>query len=216
MSRAVIVNTNREVRSYGPGETIDNPVPGDFLLTHARGLTPSLIQFGQRLRYKANQSGYAHWSHAAVFVSADGMIVEAIESGVQERNVSEYHNTEYHVIHLLDVSDRERGNAVDFAKHCLSDYYGFLTDFSLGFNLITGTRFFFGVDGQLICSGLAARALERTGAIFHYDSWHMLPADLAAAYNVTPDPGASVGTIPDAASGVVRRSGRNPVASSEK
>jgi len=62
------------------------------------------------------------------------------------------------------------------------------------------------VDGQMICSGLVARALERTGAIFQYDSWHLLPADLAEAFNVTPEPGASIGTIPAPHLGVTRRS----------
>jgi uncharacterized protein YycO len=149
-------------------------------------------------------------------VSKDGQIVEAIESGVQERNISVYQGTEYHVIHLLDATAEERAHAVAFAMHCLNDYYGFLEDFSLGFTLLTGSKLYFGVDGQLICSGLAARALERTGAIFAYDSWQMLPADLAAAYGVTPEAGATTGTIPDAKTGVVRRSGRRPVAGPQK
>jgi uncharacterized protein YycO len=216
MRHAHFVNTRTEVRRYGPGEAVAQSTPGDFLLTHAKGLTSSLIRFGQQLRYRGSQSGYAHWSHAAVFVSRDGEIVEAIESGVQQRNVSVYQNTEYHVIHLLDATDEDRAHAVAFAEHCLNDYYGYWTDFSLVFNLLTGTKFFFGVDGQLICSGLAARALERTGAIFGYDSWHMLPADLAEAYGVTPEAGASIGTIPDATTCVVRRSGKKPVAGPQK
>ena len=35
------------------------------------------------------------------------------------------------------------------------------------------------IDGQFVCSGLVARALERTGSIFDRDSAHIAPADLA-------------------------------------
>jgi hypothetical protein len=45
---------------------------------------------------------------------------------------------------------------------------------------------------------LVARALERTGAIFPYDSWHMMPADLAESFNVIPAAGSSKGQIPGA------------------
>lgn len=195
------------VERFGPGETVDKPQPGDFLLTHSAGYSSGLIRLGERLRYHGPNAGYAHWSHAAMFVDSEGEIVEAILSGVQQRNVSVYADTEYHVIRLTEATDKERAHAVAFAEHCLNDHYGYITDLSLMFSLLTGRKFFFGEDGQMICSGMVARALERTGAIFQYDSWHMLPADLADAFNVLPLQGASKGTIPDASTGVSRRSG---------
>jgi uncharacterized protein YycO len=195
-----------EVRRYGPGESVQRPVPGDFLLTHSTGLFSSLIRLGQGLRYRGTRAGYAHWSHAALFIDSDGEIIEAVTSGVQQRNVSVYKDTEYHVIHLLNATPIEREHAVAFAQHCLNDSYGFLTDFSIAITLLLGSRLSFGVDGQMICSGLVSRALERTGAIFPYDSWHMLPADLAEAFNLTPQPGESIGIVPLATTGVTRRS----------
>jgi hypothetical protein len=195
------------VERFGPGEAVVQPQPGDFLLTHSEGFTSNLIRWGQNLRYHGPNAGYAHWCHAAMFVDTNGEIVEAILSGVQKRNVSAYAGTEYHVIRLTDATDQERAHAVAFAEHCLNDRYGYLTDVSLALSLATGRKFFFGEEGQMICSGMVARALERTGAIFEYDSWHMLPADLADAFNVQPTPGASKGTVPDAAQGVSRRSG---------
>ena len=182
--------------------------PGDFLLTHGDTRVNALIRWGQRLRYRGSQAKFAHWSHAALFVDENGMLVEAQESGVQERNVSVYLNTEYHVVHLLDASVEGRNHAIAFATHCLNDTYGFLTDISLFLTLLTASKFAFGVDGQIICSGLVARALERTGAIFQYDSWHMLPADLAEAFNVVPEPGISRGVVPDTHLGVTRKSHR--------
>jgi uncharacterized protein YycO len=165
-----------------------------------------MIRFGQKLRYHGPNAGFAHWSHAAMFINSDGEIIEAIQSGVQQRNVSVYQPTEYHVIRLTEATEKERQHAVAFALHCLNDTYGYLTDFSLALSLLTGRKLFFGEDGQMICSGLVARALERVGAIFQYDSWHMLPADLAEAFNVTSDPDAPIGTIPDASAGVSQRS----------
>lgn len=206
MGKAGIFIPRSEVTRFAPGESVDQPEPGDFVLTHSDGLTCKLIRFGQQLRYRGPDSGFAHWSHAALVVSSGGDIVEAIQSGVQQRNLSEYEGAEYHVIHLLDATPKEREHAVAFAEHCVNDSYGYLTDLSLGLSLLTGRRFFFGEEGQMICSGLVARALERTGAIFPYDSWHMLPADLAAAFNVTSEPGASIGVIPAARVGVKRRS----------
>jgi uncharacterized protein YycO len=194
------------VERFGPGEAVIKPQPGDFLLTHAAGFSSGLIRWGEKLRYRGPDAGYAHWSHAAMFVDSDGEIVEAILAGVQQRNVSVYKDTEYHVIRLTDATDKERAHAVAFAEHCLSDHYGYVTDLSLMFSLVTGRKFFFGEDGQMICSGMVARALERTGAIFQYDSWHMLPADLAEAFNVQGTPGAPKGAIPDPTKGVSRRS----------
>jgi hypothetical protein len=196
------------VERFGPGETVVTPQAGDFLLTHAVGFSSDLIRWGQKIRYNGPNAGFAHWSHAAMFVDTNGEIVEAILAGVQQRNVSVYKDTEYHVIRLTDATDKERAHAVAFVEHCLNDHYGYVTDLSLMFSLLTGRKFFFGEDGQMICSGMVARALERTGAIFQYDSWHMLPADLAEAFNVQSTPGASKGTVPDAAEGVSRRSKR--------
>jgi uncharacterized protein YycO len=206
MGKEGVVVPRFEVRRYGPGETVDRPSPGDFLLTHGNSGSSGLIRLGQRMRYQGSSAKFAHWSHAALFVDENGMIVEAMEPGVQERDVRVYRDTEYHVVHLTDASAEDRNHAVAFAMHCLNDHYGILTDISLFFTLLTGTKIFFGVDGQMICSGLVARALERTGAIFQYDSWHLLPADLAEAFNVTPTPGASKGTIPPPHLAVIRRS----------
>ena len=196
------------VERFGPGESVVKPQPGDFLLTHSEGFSSNLIRWGQSIRYHGPTEGYAHWCHAAMFVDTDGEIVEAILQGVQQRNVSVYADTEYHVIRLTDATEKERAHAVAFAEHCLNDRYGYITDLSLALSLLTRRKFFFGEEGQMICSGMVARALERTGAIFQFDSWHMLPADLADAFNVQPTPGASTGTVPDATTGVSRRSAK--------
>jgi hypothetical protein len=190
---------------FAPGEAIRQPSPGDFLLTHSNSWTGWFIRFGQRIRYFGKDAKYAHWSHAALFINSDGDIIEAIGSGVQRRNISVYAGTEYHVLSLADVSDSDRQQAVRFAFHCLNESYGFLTILSIALSLLTGAKLGFGVDGQLICSGLVARALERTGEIFEHDPWHIMPADLAQHFNLVAD-AKDVGKIPDAKVGVQQRS----------
>ena len=45
--------------------------------------------------------------------------------------------------------------------------------------MLTGSKLAFFIDGRFVCSGLVARALERTGRIFDRDPSHIAPADLA-------------------------------------
>lgn len=59
---------------------------------------------------------------------------------------------------------------------------------SIAISLLFGGKFTFGFDGQFICSGLVARSLERTNAIFDRSPSHIMPADLAKYFRVTPPP----------------------------
>ena len=188
-----------EVTRYGPNESvpirssaaaIGAPVavalPGDFILTHSSGLYGKLIRFGEAIRYWGQDRIFAHWSHAAIFVNDAGDIIEALGGGVQRRNISVYHGTEYVVVHLpADTIDRDRQEAVNFAEFCLNDKYGWLTIVDIALCLGTGAKISFGVDGQQICSALVARSLERIGEIFREaEPWHVMPADLAKHFNV--------------------------------
>lgn len=195
-----------ESKLYRPGESAESVLPGDFLLTHADAWTSKLIRFGEGWRYWGARRKFAHWSHAALFVGENGDIVEALGNGVQKRNIAVYRDTEYHVIHLTAASSQDRSHAAQFAEHCINDAYGFLTILSLSITLATTAKLYFGMDGQTICSALVARALERTGAIFQYDAWCMMPADLAEFFNVTSVPGVSKGIVPGRKVGVVARS----------
>ncbi len=73
-----------------------------------------------------------------------------------------------------------------------------MTIVSIALSLMMGGKFTFGFDGQAICSGLVARALERTSAIFNRDPAHIMPADLAKYFGVEPPPpGSDRGRVPD-------------------
>ena len=176
------------IEAFAPGESIQNPQPGDFVLTRGHEWTSVMIRVGERLRYRGNNRKYAFWNHAALFTDTQGGIIEALGSGVQPGNISKYTPVDYHVVRLDGVSADDRKHEVAFAEDCVTRHasYGFITIASIAFSLLFGGRLGFGIDGQEICSGLVGRALERTGEIFTEEPWHMMPADLAHAYQVEP------------------------------
>jgi uncharacterized protein YycO len=172
--------------------------PGDFILTHGSAFYSKLIRFGQRLRFLGSNRKYAYWNHAAMIVSAGGDLIEALGPGVEETHIDKYKPTEYHLVRLGSLAvHRDRQQVADFAAWSVGEKYGWLTIVSIALALLFGGRFNFGIDGQTICSGLVARALERTKAIFDRTPSHIMPADLARYFNVTPPPkGTSKGVIP--------------------
>jgi hypothetical protein len=180
------------VRRYGPGETprAGDYRRGDFVLTRGQGFISWLIRFGQGLGYWGPERKYTYWSHTALFVDEEGTIVEALGRGVVRSHIDKYLHLHHHVVALAAVTPEEREHEVRFAEYCVVSHsqYGFVTIVSIVLSLLTGMKFGFGIDGQEICSGLVSRALERTGAIFPEEPWHMMPADLARRYQVDPPP----------------------------
>ena len=86
----------------------------------------------------------------------------------------------------IDASDADRAEVVAFAEWAADarDPYDWLTIASITLSVLTGSKLAFFVDGEFICSGLVARALERTTATFNLDPVHITPADLAKYYGV--------------------------------
>lgn len=165
--------------------TPNAPRPGDFILTHGDEWTSRLIRFGQSLRYRGTAAKYTYWNHTALLVDGAGTIVEALGTGVAKRSIHDYDPTQYTVVRI-DASDADRLEAATFATSSIGAHYGWVTIVSLGLSLVTGGKFAFAIDGQLICSGLVARALERTTAIFKHDPARIMPAELAEIYDVEP------------------------------
>lgn len=182
------------VERLAPGEEPEQLVPGDFVLTHGDAWTSRLIRLGQRLRIHGEDRKYAHWNHAALIVSDTGTLVEALGRGVLRTDLSKYRRAEYHLVRI-GASESDRRQAVAFAGWAAGgpggerrQRYGFLTLVSIAYTLLTGGRFTFGIEGQAICSGLVARAMERTDAVFNRTPSHIMPADLAKYYGVEPPP----------------------------
>ncbi len=160
--------------------------PGDFILTHGKSWTSWLIRFGQSLRFWGASRRYAWWSHAAMIVAPDGALVEALGAGVTRTHISKYRPAEYHLVSISDIiaAPVDRNEAVAFAEWCVGMPYAWLVIVSIAISLVTGGKFTFGFDGQAICSGLVARGLERTKAIFNRTPSHIMPADLAMYFQV--------------------------------
>ncbi len=177
------------IQRFGSGQEIPDPQPGDFILTHSNVWTSRLIWFGQGLRFFGKNRKYAYWTHTAIFVDERGDIIEALGKGVCRGHISKYKDIEYHVVRLGTTADgTDRQEAVTFAEWSLGEKYGCLTIVSIAIGLLTGGRLTFGYEGQVICSGLVARALERTEAIFDRSPTDIMPADLARYYNAEPLP----------------------------
>jgi uncharacterized protein YycO len=180
------------VKRFAPGQdaTPTEFLPGDFILTHGKSVFSYLIRFGQGLRFWGRDRQYTWWNHAAMIISGDGNLIEALGAGVECTNIVKYRATEYHLVHLSSAvaNEHDRQQSVKFAEWTLGQRYGWATIVSIAISLLFGGKFTFGFDGQFICSGLVARALERTNAIFDRSPSHIMPADLAKYFHVTPPP----------------------------
>src|SRR5512135_2787200 len=195
--------TSNEHFPPGRGAAPADFEPGDFILTHSSGFLGALIRFGQTLRFVGRNRRFAWWSHAALVVSPAGDLIEALGTGVQRRHISEYQPADFQLVRLRSLaSETDRIQVVRYADWALGQEYGWLTIISISLSLLMGGKFTFGFDGQSICSGLVARALERTSAIFDRSPSHILPADLARYFSVPRPPrGSSKGELPPRESG---------------
>jgi len=154
--------------------------PGDLLLIRTNHFASKLIQWGQR--------GYgkeaARWNHVAVCVGEE-QIVEALTQGVVLSKVDKYPYLDTQPIKahprglvLGEYGGAMRGNASQFARSCVGQSYGWWTIAAIAVKALTKGRIDFGVQGTSICSGLAARSLERLG--YNFNPWD--PAELTPAY----------------------------------
>jgi uncharacterized protein YycO len=184
-----------EHRTDGVAAGEGAPRPGDFILTHGSQWTSGLIRFGQSLRYRGARAKYTYWNHTALVVDDKGTIVEALGTGVAKRSIHDYDPAQYTVVRIT-ASDEDRAEAAEFARCSVGAEYGWLSIVSIALSLVTGGKFAFAIDGQLICSGLVARALERTTAIFRHDPARIMPAELAEIFHVDPPPPGTPKGVP--------------------
>lgn len=164
----------------GPGAAAMEFARGDFVLVAGRHVNSRLIRFGQRLRIHGADRVYVKWTHAALIVDADGTLIEAVGAGVRRWHIDRYVDDEYVVVHL-ETSEENRDEAVGFAEWALRSRarYSRLSTVSTALSMLTGSKLTFFIDGQFVCSGLVAGALERTGVIFDRGAASIAPADLA-------------------------------------
>jgi hypothetical protein len=176
----------RRIVRCGPGEGFDHPRAGDIILIRTATWLGRFIRFFERLRYHSPADRpFAYWSHAALVVSAEGHLIEAVYSGVTVSRIERYRSEEYHYV-CLDLSELDRWKAVDLASACLRQKYGVRGFLLLALATLLGDRFQVPDNGQQGCVALIARALQRAGITFERRPADMMPADLAKRFGVTP------------------------------
>jgi hypothetical protein len=178
---------------YPPGEQPSAWIPGDFLVIHSESWQSRLIQWAQRGAARGDDRRFAYWDHTAIVVSPCGELVESVSSrGAIRSPAANYRGSDYYLVRI-DACEEARRRAVEYAEwaadHALP--YGWWCIAGIACATISGGRLTLQAPGQAMCSGLVARALERSGALFHLAPSHVTPADLACFYGVEPPPGGS-------------------------
>jgi hypothetical protein len=163
----------------GPGQEPDEVAAGDLVFRTSvhDGICLAIIG-GQWLRSETR--AHARWNHVMLVLDADGRTAHATARGLVEGQLSALRDSTYALVHF-DCSDEDRAQVVAYAEHMLGKHptWGWWIAGSQLFSLLTGSRVVFGKLGTITCSGFAAEALLRTGAIFDRPAALMSPADLA-------------------------------------
>jgi len=175
--------TTSTFKVYGAGETAAKFKPGDYILVSTTGILARFIRFGQFIRYHGKMKPFSHWNHAAMIVDEDGTIVEAVGRGVICGHISEYENVEYYLVNTK-MNAQSRAQAIAACKSFLKDKYGWWTIASIATELLTGIKLQFTNSNTMICSAVVAQSLWAGGVIFDRNPYQMMPADLAAAFDV--------------------------------
>ena len=158
-------------------------VPGDFILTHRHRLFAALITIAQRRRFRGPDARFAHWSHAALIVGADGSLVEAETMGVTRGSVSKYRDDEYEVVRLGRAFSADgRVAAVAYAEGQVGQAFGYLDMLGAALHLLFGWPLRWVRRNHEICSSLVVKALQHGGRLRDFDPPTTLPADLAKAF----------------------------------
>ena len=169
----------RTWQRFGPGEEPDQVAAGDLVFrTSPRDAIAVAIICGQWTRSETR--AYARWNHVMLVLDPNGRTAHATGRGLVDGRLSSLRDVTYGLVHL-DCSDEDRAQVVAYAEHLLRKHptWGWLIAGSQLFSLLTGSRVVFGKLGTITCSGFAADALLRMGAIFDRPAALMSPADLA-------------------------------------
>jgi hypothetical protein len=189
------IETLAAYERYGPGETIAFTRPGDIILVRGVGWLGRLIRIFECLRYHNDADrSFAYWSHAAIVVGREGLLIEVLHNGVALSRLEKYRGQEYHYVHL-DLSEANRRSATSYACACLHQKYGVLSFVLMALSLLAGDWLRIPDRGQQGCVALIARALQRAGVSFERGPADMMPADLAKRFGVRPQLAASANAL---------------------
>ena len=167
---------------------------GDIVLTTGDSWVSWCIRRGQRLRYRyahrpyfrltEDQRRWTNYNHAALVLNADGDLAEALADGVVRTRISKYLPGDYHVVHV-NAHPHDQAQILEFAESVLEQKWKYSWATIAGLALVTfGSRVAFSTAGSSICSGFVCDALTRAGVIWPFPAHRMMPADVAAFYEL--------------------------------
>ncbi|MGZ4304628.1 MAG: hypothetical protein ACXVSL_07140, partial [Solirubrobacteraceae bacterium] len=166
------------VTRHPPGKRATNLHVGDFLLTGLtqQGLISRAIKLGSWLR--GYERPYQRFSHAALVISTDGTLAEALANGVRRNPISKYDQADYRIVHT-HVDGQDQAEILEFANSVLKSHeaYGYSTFAGLAVYCLTGAQLCVQDAGTAICSGFVCDALTRAGFIWERPPFAMMPAD---------------------------------------
>jgi len=168
---------------YPVGEAAIDYKPGDFFLVETKGAAAKVIRFGQWLRYHGKMKPFSHWNHTGVIINSNGDTIEAKPTNVSQGNIQDYIDCTLYIV-STNLNNQSAQQVEASAKSFLNDKYGWLTIGSIVLQLLTGVKVQLSFSKSVICSGLVAQSLWAGGIIFSDNPFQMMPADLAAAFNV--------------------------------
>ena len=175
--------TTMTTKFYPVGVAVKTIKPGDFILTETKGVAAKAIRFGQMLRYHGAMKPFARWNHAAIVTDTKGGIIEARPTGVSRGNISQYKDCPVYVV-STNLDEQNTKQVIKAAESFLNDGYGWFTIVSVMIQLTTGVKIQLSFGNSIICSALASISLWAGGIVFNDNPFQMMPADLAAAFEV--------------------------------
>jgi Permuted papain-like amidase enzyme, YaeF/YiiX, C92 family len=149
------------------------PVVGDYFVVHTTGWAARLIQLGT----------WSKWNHAGIYIG-DEKVIEARPNGVKIRSVHEYDGLPIMWSNESSLTETERLNLVNFAKHFENDGYGIWSIIALAFKCL-GINVFPAIkraenENRVICSQLVAWCYSHVGIKLSVKQHALVtPADLA-------------------------------------
>jgi hypothetical protein len=169
----------------GRGEGISHPRPGDILLVRGVGWLGWSIREYERLCARGKDRAFAHWSHAALVVSARGHLVEVLHQGVVLAPIEKYRDQEYHYV-PIELSDPDRSSVARYALSCVRQKYGRWAFVHLAAAKLLGGGLRVPDRGQQGCVSLIVRALQQAGVKFERAATDISVVDLANRFGVMP------------------------------
>lgn len=167
---------------YPPGTAATVYKPGDFFLSTNDSLFARIIKFGEGLHLPKE---YCWTNHAGRVMDVEGNIIEALAHGLEVGNISKYTEKDCVVVSPA-FTDAERAKVVQWSQRRYDEHekYGFVAIGCASLMCLTKSRFRFGIAGQIYCSGYVAAGNAQGGEDMGDMPQWMMPAELAARYQV--------------------------------